>query len=79
MSKAINSSCSVNEARPIIDDLKACLFQVSGDIVCRHISRSSNMMAHRLVNLAFYVFDDVYGLDVILRSIGFVVLVDLTT
>ena len=77
--QAIKSTCSVNEAGPIINGIKACLFQVFGGIVCRHISCSSNMVAHHLANLAFYVFDDVFGLDVIPKSIGSVVLADLAT
>ncbi|GMN62504.1 hypothetical protein TIFTF001_031590 [Ficus carica] len=75
--QAVNPSCSVNEAGSIIDDIKTSLFQVSGGIVCRHISRSSNMVAYQLANLAFQVSNDVFGLDVIPRSIGSAVLSDL--
>ena len=74
--QAVNSSCSVNEAGPIIDDIKTSLFQVSG-IVCHHISHSSNMVAHQLVNLTFQVSNYIFGLDVIPRSIGSAVLADL--
>ncbi|GMN63790.1 hypothetical protein TIFTF001_032871 [Ficus carica] len=76
--QAINTSSSLEVAGPIIDDIKASLCQVVGDIACRHVARSGNVVAHKLANLAFLFSEEVFGLNVVLRSTGFAVFVDLT-
>lgn len=37
----------------IVDDIKACISQVAGGIICQHITQAGNMVAHQLANLAF--------------------------
>ena len=54
-----------------------CNSGVYDGTVCHHISHTGNMVAHLLTNLAFKCSNEVFDLDVIPKSIGSAILVDL--